>query len=60
VFDAMISWRPYKEPWSIQEARKAVLEGAGSQFDPNVVAAFIEVLDSGGFETIIERAGEMF
>lgn len=60
VFDAMISWRPYKEPWSIQEARKAILEGAGSQFDPDVVAAFIEVLDSGGFETIIERAGEMF
>jgi response regulator RpfG family c-di-GMP phosphodiesterase len=29
-------------------------------FDPDVVAAFIEVLDSGDFETIIEWAGEMF
>jgi putative two-component system response regulator len=60
VLDAMISWRPYKEPWSIQEARKAILEGAGSQFDPDVMAEFLDVLDSGDFETIIEWAGEMF
>ncbi|QPK63325.1 DUF3369 domain-containing protein [Methylomonas sp. LL1] len=60
VFDAMISWRPYKQPWSIQQARDAIAEGAGTQFDPDVVKAFLQVLDSGGFDGVIEQAVETF
>lgn len=56
VFDAMISWRPYKEAWTIEQARVVIAEGAGSQFDPEVVSAFLRVLDSGGFGDVIERA----
>ncbi len=58
VFDAMVSWRPYKEPWSIQEARDAIQDGAGTQFDPAVVDAFLKLLDSGEFELVIARANE--
>jgi response regulator RpfG family c-di-GMP phosphodiesterase len=60
VFDALISWRPYKEAWSIEQARTAILEGAGTQFDPDVVTAFIQVLDNGGFDHVIKRAGELY
>ncbi|MDD5214716.1 MAG: DUF3369 domain-containing protein [Methylococcales bacterium] len=58
VFDAMVSWRPYKEPWTIQEARDAIQDGAGSQFDPDVVNAFLKLLDRGEFELVIARANE--
>lgn len=58
VFDAIISWRPYKQPWTIQQAREEIAQGAGSQFDPEVVEAFLSVLDKGGFDSIISQAGE--
>lgn len=58
VFDALISWRPYKQPWTIQQARDAIIAGAGNQFDPDVVGAFLRVLDKGGFDSvIIDQAG---
>jgi putative two-component system response regulator len=40
VFDALCCARPYKPPWSIDQAVCEVLEASGTQFDPDVVAAF--------------------
>lgn len=40
VFDALCSQRPYKPAWPIEDARRTIEEGAGSQFDPACVAAF--------------------
>ena len=40
VFDALCCSRPYKPPWSVDKAVCEVLEGSGSQFDPDVAAAF--------------------
>lgn len=45
VFDALTSERPYKEAWSSEEARQAIIDGSGGQFDPEVVDAFLEVYD---------------
>jgi len=42
VFDALASKRPYKAAWDIETARDHVLNGAGSQFDPECVAVFSE------------------
>lgn len=56
VFDAMISWRPYKQPWPIAQVREAIAEGAGSLFDPEVVSAFLQVLDNNGFDEVIKNA----
>lgn len=40
VFDALCSPRPYKAAWPIARARDEIGHGAGTQFDPAVVAAF--------------------
>ena len=40
AFDAMVSVRPYKEGLTVAEALQELKNGAGSQFDPIVVACF--------------------
>ena len=45
VFDALVSRRSYKEPFSFEKAISIIEEGSGSHFDPNVVKAFLEVKD---------------
>lgn len=40
VFDALCSQRPYKPAWPLEDARRAIEDGAGTQFDPACVAAF--------------------
>lgn len=44
VFDALLSRRPYKEPWSVQETIKYILEESGKHFDPMIVKVFQEKL----------------
>ncbi len=44
VFDALLSRRPYKEPWSVQETVKYILEESGKHFDPMIVKLFEEKL----------------
>lgn len=44
VFDALTSRRPYKAPWETQKAIALIHGQSGSQFDPDVVAAFLEVV----------------
>ncbi|MGF1640654.1 MAG: HD domain-containing phosphohydrolase [Rhodospirillales bacterium] len=39
VFDALTSRRPYKEPWSNDDAFRLLADLAGSKFDPGCVAA---------------------
>ena len=39
VFDALLSKRPYKEPWSLAQTMEYILSRSGSQFDPQVVQA---------------------
>ena len=41
VFDALVSHRCYKEPFSIEESMKIIKEGAGTQFDPRLVEVFL-------------------
>ncbi|MEQ8708914.1 MAG: response regulator [Rhodospirillales bacterium] len=43
VFDALTSRRPYKEPWPVEKAISFIEEGAGSQFDPEIVKCFLRV-----------------
>ena len=45
TFDALTTDRPYRPASSIAEARERIAAGAGTQFDPDVVAAFARVPD---------------
>ncbi len=42
VFDALVSRRSYKEPFSFEKAMSIITEGAGTQFDPQIAAIFAE------------------
>ncbi|MEF3192320.1 MAG: HD domain-containing protein [Campylobacterales bacterium] len=53
VFDALISRRPYKEPWPIEKAKELIRSEAGSHFDPHLVAIFLD-----NFERIEEIVRE--
>ena len=44
VFDALSSKRVYKEAWSEENVLIEIQQGAGKQFDPEVVMAFFEVI----------------
>ena len=44
VFDALTSRRPYKEPWSTEQAMALICKQSGTQFDPVAVNAFVEVI----------------
>ena len=44
-FDAMTSPRPYRQmPLTVSEAKSELRRGAGSQFDPCIVGAFLAML----------------
>ena len=44
VFDALLSDRPYKKGWSLDEAKKFLIAQKGLHFDPYLVDKFFEIL----------------
>jgi putative two-component system response regulator len=46
VYDALVTARPYKHPFTHEEACKIIEEGAGTHFDPVLVDAFRKVKDA--------------
>lgn len=54
VFDALVSRRPYKHPWTVEEAAANIEQAAGTQFDPTVVAAFLKLLRRGDLNALVE------
>ncbi len=43
VFDALCSKRPYKEPFSLEQAMEILLRDAGSHFDPELMQEFSRI-----------------
>ncbi len=43
VFDALVSKRCYKKPYTFEVAMDIIREGAGTHFDPEVVRAFLKI-----------------
>lgn len=48
AFDAMTQYRIYRQAKSVPEAVEELRAGRGTQFDPQLVDAFVEVLESDG------------
>jgi HD-GYP domain-containing protein (c-di-GMP phosphodiesterase class II) len=44
AFEAMIERRPYREPLSVEDALAELRRSAGSQFDPDLVEQFVEIV----------------
>ncbi|MEZ9236909.1 MULTISPECIES: HD-GYP domain-containing protein [Shewanella] len=45
VFDALTSERPYKKPWSVEEAVALLEREAGSHFEPKLVQLFVDNIE---------------
>ncbi len=45
VFDALVSKRSYKEPFTFEKSMEIIKEGAGTQFDPDIAMVFVEAAD---------------
>lgn len=52
VFDALLSKRPYKEKWSLEEVTKYMANERGKQFAPDVIDTLFENLE--GIKEIID------
>jgi response regulator RpfG family c-di-GMP phosphodiesterase len=44
VYDALISKRPYKDPFPMDEVIKEIKKGSGESFDPEIVNALLEII----------------
>jgi putative nucleotidyltransferase with HDIG domain len=58
VWDALTSERSYRPAWSAKRALDHIVAGAGSQFDPACVDAFLDVLALQGIAPTGEFASE--
>ena len=45
VFDALLSLRPYKQPWPLVQIVAHMRSQAGRQFDPHLIDVFLDELD---------------
>lgn len=52
-YDALVSRRPYKEPFPHERVVNMIREGAGKQFDPQLVEVFLEIEEE--FRAIAEQ-----
>jgi len=55
VFDSLTHARPYKVAMAKPDAVRLIVAGAGSHFDPDVVAAFVRLVDAGELDSLDER-----
>ncbi|MBF0582648.1 MAG: bacteriohemerythrin [Magnetococcales bacterium] len=59
VYDALTSWRPYKQPWTKERADRLIQEQAGKLFDPKVVTAFFSAQAQRAQSTVLQWCEEM-
>jgi len=52
VYDALVSERPYKKPFSHEKAVEIIESESGTHFDPKIVEAFLSVADDFWVESL--------
>ena len=57
VYDALVSERPYKPPFSHAQAVEIIRDGAGKQFDSKIVDVFIKIENY--FEVELKKIGKV-
>jgi len=63
VFDALLSERPYKKPWTVEQALSLIEEEAGKHFDPQLSPLMRKILPEAlkikeQYSDVIKPAGE--
>ena len=53
VYDALVTERPYKKPWTHEQAVEEIIKNKGIAFDPIVTEAF--VLEQDHFKEVLEQ-----
>jgi response regulator RpfG family c-di-GMP phosphodiesterase len=56
VFDALVSVRPYKDPWQTHHATDEIRQGIGQHFDPTIATTFLDMLERGELDDLIAAA----
>jgi putative two-component system response regulator len=56
AWDAMLSDRPYREGLGLTEALSRLRQGAGKQWDPELIDVFLELHGSGEFHDLIAES----
>ena len=56
VLDALISPRPYKAPWSLDEAIAEILRESGTRYDPQVVDALLAIHQRGDLAALLAES----
>ena len=56
VFDALVSERPYKAAWAVEDALEEIRALSGSQFDPRLVELFLELVAVESPPEMVQRA----
>jgi putative nucleotidyltransferase with HDIG domain len=59
VFDALLSRRVYKNPWTREEALEEIRNQRGKQFDPEVTTAFLDMIQGQPVGTVTAPAYEV-
>ena len=59
VFDALTSRRPYKQPWTTEQALAQIRKQIGTQFDPVVAEVFLEIVEERNDITLVEWSDSM-
>ena len=52
VYDALVSDRPYKKPFTHEQAVKIIKKDSGAHFDPKLVEVFLNVADAFRLESM--------
>lgn len=60
AFDAMMSDRLYRSKLNLEEARQQLVNGAGSQFDEELVPIFIKMIDGIGYGEMLRETAASY
>lgn len=57
AFEAMVCGRPYRKIFTVLQAASEIKKNSGSQFDPQVVRAFLKIVKRGEIKQLLKRKG---
>ena len=60
AFDAMMSDRLYRSKLNLEEAKQQLTNGAGTQFDEDIVSIFIQLIDGTGYSEMLKETAATY